>query len=92
MMDDKDGAIAQLPPDAILIQMLDDHADAVMAAEREGVERETQDEEVRRERSRRASMEAYSRLSPEDLGRIEFDAEQGDLSPMLALEERFYLG
>ena len=92
MMDDKDGVIARLPPDALLMQMLDDHADAVMALERTGVEKEVQDEELRRERTRRAAVEAYSRLTPEDLGRIEFDAEQGDLSPMLALEERFFLG
>lgn len=92
MMDDGDGAIAMLPPEAIVMQMMDDHSDAVMAQEHEAARLEVQEEAMRRERYRRASKEAWSRVSPEELGRMEFDAEQGDTSPMLALEERFYLG
>ncbi len=92
MMDDSDGAIAMLSPDAIIMQMLDDHSDAVMAQEHEAARLEVQEETERRDRYRRASREAWSRVSPEELGRMEFDAEQGDTSPMLALEERFYLG
>ena len=91
-MDDGDGAIAMLPPEAIVMQMMDDHSDAAMAMEHEAARLEVQEEETRRERYRRASKEAWSRVSPEELGRMEFDAEQGDTSPMLALEERFYLG
>lgn len=92
MMDDGDGAIAMLPPEAIVMQMMDDHSDAAMAMEHEAARLEVQEEETRRERYRRASKEAWSRVRPEELGRMEFDAEQGDTSPMLALEERFYLG
>ena len=92
MMDDGDGAIAMLPPEAIVRQMMDDHSDAAMAMEHEAARIEVQEEETRRERYRRASKEAWSRVSPEELGRMACDAEQGDTSPMLALEERFYLG
>ena len=44
------------------------------------------------EQTVRNSVYRYSGLSPEELGRVEFDAENGDASAMLALKERFYLG
>ena len=44
------------------------------------------------EQTVRNSVYRYSGLSPEELGRVEFDAENGDASAMLALQERFYLG
>lgn len=34
----------------------------------------------------------YARLTPEEIGRVEFDAENGDESALLKVKEQFYLG
>lgn len=41
---------------------------------------------------RRDAIISYTRMTPEEVGRAEFDAENGDESLMVQAEERFYLG
>ena len=58
----------------------------------EGFEAESAAEAEEAERVHRDAVIGYSRMTPEDVARAEFDAENGDGSLLLQAEERFYLG
>lgn len=78
--------------DFLFNNMMSDWFDAVFTRMREDNQARDVEAKEADERTVRNSVYRYSGLSPEELGRVEFDAENGDASAMLALKERFYLG
>lgn len=92
LMGDKDGAFSQVPPGVLAFQILDDYTNDVLLKERMDAMEEAKAEEKRYALERQTAVEAYTRLGPEELARLDFDKSQGDTSPLLAIEEKFYFG
>jgi len=81
-----------ITPDALYGNIMGQYLDARFTdmIEADSVEA---DDTVAAMRNRRQETEfTYARLSPEEIGRIQFDAENGDVSAMTKVKEKFYLG
>lgn len=72
--------------------ILSTYYDRVFAQDFENAEVEREDFFQRSEDIRREAVYANSRLSPDEIGRLEWDAENGDPSALIRMNEQFYLG
>ena len=81
-----------LSPDQFRTNILESYYDAMFAADIGEAQMELEDNRQSMLNHRHDTAYSYSHLTPEEIGRLEYDRDNGDMSAHLAVQEKFYLG